>query len=588
MQARLDSRLPAVLLIATALVWAVPATAQLTFDDFDLFDEGESAAADDDDDFIDIQIGGPVVEQDDDGLSFEGLDLDGGAEAGEAEQRALQAAIRLMEGGQLEAAAAAFHELLGNPAAAVFHHQLEYLLAKTFYELGHYYSSLQLFNRILVLGHAHGYFDVSLEWLFHISREMVNEAAILENIAAYANYEFPERYRSEFRYLLARYHFGRGRALLEAGMREEADVSFDEAASLLREVGEDSEFYPRAIFLDGLYQYLVDRPQAAVERFQDVVRILHPRRGRFRDDRVRDMAFMQLARIHYEHDQPSHAAFYYRRLGRGSEQWLQSLFEASWAYFRMGDFERSLGTMVTLHSPFFEHEYFPESLILKAVIYYENCRYPEAKMIVDEFERLYGPVQVELARITAGRMTPTEYYELLSDVQMDRRPDASRQVLQRILRAALSDREFAAMNDAILEVEAEMAALEGGRSVLVRSGLVGALMDELRELRLELIQKAGMMASAKLYAEMESLKELIGQGLRIRFETTAREREFLEQQLQAGGRLDVVREYAYSVAVSDEELYWPYDGEYWRDELGNYQYTLTRGCRDDRLTASRE
>jgi hypothetical protein len=32
------------------------------------------------------------------------------------------------------------------------------------------------------------------------------------------------------------------------------------------------------------------------------------------------------------------------------------------------------------------------------------------------------------------------------------------------------------------------------------------------------------------------------------------------------------------VAVSDDQLYWPYVGEYWRDELGTYQYTLTKGC----------
>ncbi len=556
---------------------------------FDGFDLDDSSSDDDDDLDFDFDIGGPSVDDEDDGFAFDGFDLtDDAPDAGDAEHRALDDAITRMERGELAAAAVAFHDILTNPAAAELHHQVHYLLARSFFDMGMFYSSLQLFNQILIVGPAHGYFDVSLEWLFHIGREMVNEAGILEYIAAYADYEFPAAYRGEFRYLLARFHFARGRALLEAGMQEEADESFDESLRLLQQVGDDSVFYPRAVFLEGLHNYLTGRPQIAVERFQDVVRMLHPRRGRFTDSRVRNLAFMQLARIHFEHDQPGYAAFYYRRLPRGSEQWLQSLFESSWAYFRMGDYERSLGTMVTLHSPFFIHEYFPESLILKAVIYYENCRYPEAKMIVDEFEQVYGPVQVELARITAARKTPTEYYELLADVQRERRPDASRQVLQRILRAALSDREFAAMNEAVQEVESEIDKLRGSPSVLSRSGLASQMLGELQDLRSDLIEKAGLMASAKLYAEMEALKELIGQGLRIRFETTAREREFLEEQLQAGGRLDVIREYAYSVAVSDEELYWPYDGEYWRDELGNYQYTLTRGCRDDRLSAGRE
>jgi hypothetical protein len=32
--------------------------------------------------------------------------------------------------------------------------------------------------------------------------------------------------------------------------------------------------------------------------------------------------------------------------------------------------------------------------------------------------------------------------------------------------------------------------------------------------------------------------------------------------------------------VSDEHLFWPYEGEFWRDELGTYSYTLTKGCKD--------
>ena len=40
----------------------------------------------------------------------------------------------------------------------------------------------------------------------------------------------------------------------------------------------------------------------------------------------------------------------------------------------------------------------------------------------------------------------------------------------------------------------------------------------------------------------------------------------------------IVKKYKYSVAVADDQLYWPYEGEYWRDELGTYQYTLTKGC----------
>jgi hypothetical protein len=34
--------------------------------------------------------------------------------------------------------------------------------------------------------------------------------------------------------------------------------------------------------------------------------------------------------------------------------------------------------------------------------------------------------------------------------------------------------------------------------------------------------------------------------------------------------------------VEDDEETWPFDGEYWRDELGNYRYQLGRKCKKPR------
>ena len=52
------------------------------------------------------------------------------------------------------------------------------------------------------------------------------------------------------------------------------------------------------------------------------------------------------------------------------------------------------------------------------------------------------------------------------------------------------------------------------------------------------------------------------------------------RQREKGGNVEYVRRYKFSVAVSDEHQFWPYEGEFWRDELGTYSYTLTKGCKE--------
>jgi hypothetical protein len=333
---------------------------------------------------------------------------------------------------------------------------------------------------------------------------------------------------------------------------------------------------------------------AAVESLREVVKLTRPGAQTEEQQRanadLRDLAFMQLARTHYGARQNRNAIYYYNKIERGRPQWLDALFEAAWAHYRIGQYEQALGNLITLSSPYFRDEYFPESLILKAVIYYENCRYREALSILKDFERTYLPVQQELDLLVKKDMDSSEYYNVLAEVQKKNATGVelskTDQVLERVLKLALTDKDLNSANNSILELEKEIENLASRGDTFRYSNLTKALMEDLKSQRETLIKKAGIMAKGKLSFELEELTRLLGNGERIKFETTTQEKEFLEEQLQEGGRTSIVKKYKYSVAVADDELYWPFEGEYWRDELGTYQYTLTKGC-VERDTANR-
>ncbi len=519
-------------------------------------------------------------------LSFEGLDVEGQT----ADRQKLEAATRLFQEGGFEAAALGFNEILNDPTAVDQYEQAEYLLAKTLYRLGMYHSSLSVFKRILAKGDDGAYFKLSLEWLFFIAHKSTNQSVVLDEIARYAGAEFPEKYRDEYRYLLAKYNFVRGKALLDAsdGQPEgekatyvvDANTSFDETRRLLAMVPGGSRFYPKARYLDGLTLYIAGKFNPSLEAFKDVVRALNPRTTLHPDPELREQAFMQLARLHYEHGQNRHSSFYYDRIQRGSDQWLQSLYEASWAHFRLGENEQALGNMITLQSPFFRDEYFPEALVLQAAIYYENCRYPEANRIVDDFRARYFQLYLELEKLMArSYSTPADYYGVLSDLQKDEKGGETNRMLQGILKLALSDRELKHLNDSILELEAELDGIAGRRDLFRFSELAKSLGADLDAQRAELQRKAGFFAKRKLEKERKELASLNYRALAIKAEIGSREKDVLEASLSAGRQVSPIENYKYSTAVDDEHVYWPYEGEYWRDELGTYQYTLTKGCK---------
>ncbi len=595
------------IIVLSALLIAAPASAQMNFEGLDLGgkkakkkktddkkkDPDEKKDKDGSSSEVKIPEGGVDLtkqpEKDDKKggssptMSFEGVDVSGKT----ADRQKLDAALKEFKNENYEQAAIASYDLMNDPKMAALATEAQYLLAKSLYRMNMFHSSLGEFSKILARGPQTKFFKSSLEWLFFISRKTVNEQVVLDEIAKYANFEFPERFRSEFRYLLARYHFVRGKALDEVEQKGEADKSFEEVKRLVLMIPKGDAFYPKGKYLEGLAYFRDQKPEAALEAMKEVVRVTKQPEGPITAEvranlQLRELAFMQLARTHYGAKQNRYAIYYYGKVERGNTQWLEALFESSWASYRIGKYEQSLGNLITLAAPFFRDEYFPEALILKAVIYFENCRYREALSIIEDFERIYGPVQEELDVLVKKNMEATEYYTVLAEVQkrnaQGKQLSSTDQLLERILKLALTDQDLKKTSDSIGELETEIDSFSKKGDNFKFSALSKALIEGLKQQRQLLLGKAGTMSKGKLEFELDSLKTLRGQGLRIRFETTTKEKEFLEESLKAGGSVEIIRKYKYSAAVSDDHLYWPYVGEYWRDELGTYNYTLTKGC----------
>jgi tetratricopeptide (TPR) repeat protein len=478
------------------------------------------------------------------------------------------------------------------------HDEARYQRAKALARLGLTWSALAGFDDVLDKGPSGSrFFHTSMEWVFWLGRRLPNEQPILSRVAAHSAQGVPPTYEDRVNYFLSKYEFERGRALAEAGRTGEAKAAWAEARRLASKVREETgaapaataatdqvrdapgsdtgDVFARAKFVQGLVAYAEGSDGAATEAFKEVVRLTNPKRARSVDPELRELAFLQLARIHYQNRQNRYAIFYYGKMPWGGQRWLEGLWEASYAHYRIGDYEKTLGNLLTLQSPYFKDEYFPESYVLKAIVYYENCRYPEARQVLEQLSSMYDPVYAELTRLTAAPRTPDAYYDLV------RGGAASGGVARRIFKLAETDQAVARLVDSIGSVEKEMDAGFGARRPEFRTAALGKdLHDRLAGERLAMVEEAGQRMRGKLEYERDQLRQLLAQALRIQIEVSRKEREALEGSLAKGSEVEVVKDLKFSYAVSDEHLFWPYEGEFWRDELGTYSYTLTKGCKD--------
>jgi TolA-binding protein len=343
---------------------------------------------------------------------------------------------------------------------------------------------------------------------------------------------------------------------------------------------ETDKWGPRAKFLEAVVLYKQGRANDALESFKSVIRKTKGENGKTAD--LRELAFFQLARTHFGAQQPSFSIFYYNKIDRDSYAWLDALYEASWAEFRLGNYEKALGNLLTLHSPFFKDEYYPESLILKAVIYYENCRYVEAKEILTAFLKRYEPVLEELKRLTARDQAAEKYYEILANLRTgaDTNTDEVKaNIVSQILQLALKDEDLKRYDASYREVDEELAKFASIGGAFPGSTLASRLEDELSSVRIRFSQEAGKAVKRRLEQERENIRTLIEQAIRIDIETSRAEQERIESKLRDVQSTPASRENEFIEWTDDEKLVWPFNGEYWRDELGTYQLTLANTCR---------
>ena len=266
----------------------------------------------------------------------------------------------------------------------------------------------------------------------------------------------------------------------------------------------------------------------------------------------------------------------YNRIERYSTYWLQALFEKSWAFFRRGDYERAMGNLHTLNSPYFEEQFFPESHVLQAVILFTNCRYDDVVVVVDEFVKEYDELRKELNTQLQQNEDPADFYYWLSS--LGQKGAGFSVKLKKIFNLGLADRKLYRLFTFIVSLQREEGLLENMRRTAVQKDLAERLLGELVTYRELAIGEVGEQAKDRLNTKRKELQGLITKAMKVKFEALRAIKEMNE-----GGR-DLTKETGeskgFKIGNDDEHLAWPFEGEYWKDELDSYLFRVENLCPD--------
>jgi hypothetical protein len=471
-----------------------------------------------------------------------------------AEIDVLNKAIEDYNDGKNQRAAIGFYQIEETASVEDNRSKAEYYLAQSLNKLGLGFSSFFYYGQIIKAGPTHPYYYKAIEGAVAVTEQSRDEVLGPNVLNKAYNDQFgrlPPEVLAKINYYIALLGYRGGK--------------YDEAEQFLRGVPPESSAYPQAQFLVALLQQRKDQEQA-VKTFRSILAI---EGARYRDlENLKELTHLALGRSLYALQRYAEASQQYDQLPRFSRHWDEALFEGAYADLLNDDPGGALGKLHSLHSPHLSDEFAPESQNLAAIIYHQYCLYPQVREVISRFNREYVPIKDKVKAILDSNPPIETYWKMLEpgDASL---PSAVQRHLQK-------NERVDSMVKYIDRLDAEAARVRGDGE-LSKAPLGSDLLDLLAKQKALMAQVAGKFIKGRLADLAHLIEVLDGDKEIIGFETTKGEKEILEANYDVRAQLASQPLYRPPMPQTGHE-YWPFDGEYWPDEIGFYKYTLKTAC----------
>ena len=539
---------------------------------------------DEDDDVIDMDEGG--------GDKVIDLDSEGGgagvaAVAGQPTEAMAQAKAAFDKKSWAQAAEGLHKVVNGSTGDDEGNKQLaEFYLAQSLYFLKFYQASFDGFKQIAA-NPAHQKFAETLLWLAKLATDLPEPADIISHVGKYSDEQLArfdnkaqQKLYWKLNYLLGRYNYRKG--------------NFQESIRLFQQVNASSEDYVNAQFFAGVSYIQLKKAVSAVKSFQRVEQAVNEGADVEDADRMRDLANLSMARTMYSAsiqldpetnvpqiraDALSAAVKYWNEVDEDSEYWLDAHFEAAWAYYMAGQYTRALGNIHTLKSPYFPRAFYPEAEILKAIVYFFNCDYEKATIVVARFDVNTTPKKDKLEKVLKkykGDNQAEAFYKFLIQV---REGEANiDEEIEPLVENALSDRQLLRNINYVQFLEKEQEQFKKSPAAFQQSSVGTYVQEKIAAARTKGVANAGQLAMSRYQRYVDEMGEHLRNGKKILIDIVAAQRNLLDEAIKEGQVSSTDSKIFGVVNPDDEHFIWPFDGEYWRDELGFYRQEVASAC----------
>ncbi|MEO5666712.1 MAG: hypothetical protein ABIR96_01500 [Bdellovibrionota bacterium] len=293
---------------------------------------------------------------------------------------------------------------------------------------------------------------------------------------------------------------------------------------------------------------------------------------------------LQAARAYYDLGQMNASLEQLVRLPRNSGSWYPGVLVGAWAAYRLKDYNLALGQLLTLHSPYLNDKFAPESYVLEASTLFQICQFASAQKSLARLRTKYSKVSAAAQALERSTGNATSRVSAVVNYARGQREaplgvDASAWAL--VMDALLQEDVVARADRLMLQVQFEtdnFAKIFPETNQPLLTGLRARYQAELNYARIEAYKDGVRAINRRLRTLRADVQTAFENASLVEVEISTRIRErLIDSKVPTAVAVD------FEADVRKGYEFWPFEGEFWRDEAGSYAFATTNVCGEQNL-----
>ena len=362
------------------------------------------------------------------------------------------------------------------------------------------------------------------------------------------------------------------------GLRSFHYKNYQGAISALMRIPKDHRFTPEAYFTMGSSYNLLNKLSKAREAYDICILNAETFKNKSKNKKliryfsiIKESCIIHKARILFKERKFEQALSAYDEIPKRSYRWPYILLEKAWASYYLGDYNRTLGILVTYRSPLMNSYFFPEAEVLSSLAYFRLCLWKDSLDLVKQYYSIYRPHSDALKKfLLTNKRSQTYFLQMLLRPikEMENKNPFIRNLMTQVRKKVKFSLDLVSFKKAQKEIQLINKLKNSPLKSKMKKAVTGALSWRAKHLN-HYIKK-------QMFGFINDMHKFSYEMFNIKLEISSLKRDLVYSNKELVS--DRSRGSLENVKRTDRQHFFTFNGEFWGDELGEYSFGLKSNC----------